>query len=136
MKEGKRRQDVEMKERRRVARLTLDPDERVVDQSLRVVRVGSLSSRSSLGDIDGVLNGVESGVEVSRVDDEDVSSDLPKSERGNHSRLEDDMLDRLRGEEEVRVLPELRRDVVGVPVGRDQRRLERLEETVYLPGSL
>lgn len=46
------------------------------------------------------------------------------------------MLDGLGGEEQVGVLPELSGDVVGVPVGRNESRLEDLEESVDLPRSL
>jgi len=46
------------------------------------------------------------------------------------------VLDRLRREEEMGVLLELGGDVVGVPVGRNESSLDRLEETVDLPSSL
>ena len=68
------------------------------------------------------------------MDDEALSADLSESERGEQSRLDAVRLDRLGGVDEVLELAQLGRNVVGVPVARDDSRLEDLSERVHHPG--
>jgi hypothetical protein len=74
-------------------------------------------------------------VEVSRVDDGNLTSNLTETKRGEETTFESDMLDRLGGVEEIRESSELGRDVVGIVVSGDDGSGEGLEHTVELPSS-
>ena len=118
-----------------VRRRILDLDKVVGDHGGGETSVrAELTCASSLG-VRIKLVRLQRGVQVSRVDDRDLSSNLTETERGQETGLETDMLDRFGGVEEVRERLELGGDVVGVVVtGHDSSR-EGLEHTVELPSS-
>lgn len=78
--------------------------------------------------------GLESGEQVSRVNNGDLATDLTKTERGEKTALESNVLDGFRGIEEVGEGTELFRDIVGIVVTGNKSAVNGLAHAVKHPS--
>lgn len=116
-----------------VRRSVLDLHHVVVDKGRGHSRVGvELTVLSSLL-VSLKLMGLESGEQVSRMNNGDLTTDLTETERGEKTTLESNVLDGFRGVEEVAESTELFRDVVGIVVTGDKSTVNGLAHAIEHP---